>query len=113
MRPCFRLAPLALAVPLLCHAQGKLLLTGGVSSIDGAAGGGLTPWAVTASYATDGELGATAHMTRVKSQDYALGTWAGVIPMQTRVGAPEPDPLLPSGVEPPSYVSRYRRPGSP
>ena len=46
-------------------------------------------------------------------QDYALGTWAGVIPMQTRVGAPEPDPLLPSGVEPPSYVSRYRRPGSP
>ena len=27
--------------------QGKLLLTSGVSSIDGAAGGGLTPWAVT------------------------------------------------------------------
>jgi len=84
MRPCFRLAPLALAVPLLCHAQGKLLLTGGVSSIDGAAGGGLTPWAVTASYATDGELGATAHMTRVKSQDYALGTYGAAVGIHDR-----------------------------
>ena len=46
-------------------------------------------------------------------QDYALATWAGVIPMQTRAGAPEPDPLLASGVEPPSYVSCYRRPGGP
>ena len=37
------------------HAQrdSKLLLTGGVSSIDGAAGGGLTPWAVIGSNATD------------------------------------------------------------
>ncbi|TMK99578.1 MAG: pyridoxamine 5'-phosphate oxidase family protein [Actinobacteria bacterium] len=46
-------------------------------------------------------------------QDYALPAWAGVIPMQMRAGAPEPDPLLASGVEPPSYARRYRRPGSP
>src|SRR5256886_2242124 len=46
-------------------------------------------------------------------QDYAHAAWAGVIPMQTRAGAPEPDPLLRSGVEPPSYVSCYRRPGGP
>ena len=46
-------------------------------------------------------------------QDYALAAWAGVIPMHTRVGPPEPDPLLPPDVEPPSYVSCYRRPGSP
>jgi hypothetical protein len=38
----------------IAAGDGKLLLTGGVSSIDGAAGGGLTPWAVTGSYATDG-----------------------------------------------------------
>jgi nitroimidazol reductase NimA-like FMN-containing flavoprotein (pyridoxamine 5'-phosphate oxidase superfamily) len=37
-------------------------------------------------------------------QDYA---------MHTRVGQPEPDLLLRSGIEPPPYVSRYRRPGSP
>ena len=36
---------------------GKLRLTGGVSSIDGAAGGGLTPWAVIGTNATEGEIG--------------------------------------------------------
>ena len=54
------------------QSNGKLLLTGGVASIDGAAGGGLTPWAVTGSYATDGAFGISAHLTRVKTQDYAL-----------------------------------------
>ncbi|OWQ45172.1 hypothetical protein CDL60_20735 [Roseateles noduli] len=66
--------PLLLAVPLACaaQAQGKLLLTGGVSSIDGAAGGGLTPWALTGSYATSGQVGATAYVTRLPVQDYSL-----------------------------------------
>ena len=38
-------------------AGGKLLLTGAVTSIDGVAGGGVTapPWAVTGTYATEGE----------------------------------------------------------
>lgn len=53
-------------------SQGKLLLTSGVSSIDGAAGGGLTPWALTASHATTGQVGATAYLTRVRTQDFAL-----------------------------------------
>ena len=52
--------------------SGKLLLTGGVSSIDGAAGGGLTPWALVGSNATDGEVGATVHRTRLATQDYGL-----------------------------------------
>ncbi len=51
---------------------GKLLLTAGVSSIDGAAGGGLTPWAVTGGYGTAGEIGGSAFVTRVRSRDYAL-----------------------------------------
>ncbi len=51
---------------------GKLLLTGGVSSIEGAAGGGLTPWAVIGSNATAGEIGASAYLTRATTQDYAL-----------------------------------------
>ena len=55
--------------------NGKLLLTGGVSSIDGAAGGGLTPWAVTGSYATAGEWGGTAFATRARTQDYSLTTY--------------------------------------
>ena len=59
------------AAPALA-AGSKLLLTGGVSSIDGAAGGGLTPWAVTGSYATGREIGATAFATRAVANDYAL-----------------------------------------
>ena len=41
--------------PALAQAEtGKLVLTGGVSSITGTAGGGITPWAVIGSNATEG-----------------------------------------------------------
>ena len=69
--PVFGLALALFAGPVLAQ-NGKLLLTGGVSSIDGAAGGGLTPWALTGSYATTEQLGGTAFATRVKTRDYAL-----------------------------------------
>lgn len=64
----------AVVNPTATAADGKLLLTGGVSSIDGAAGGGLTPWALTGSYASEGQWGATAHLTRVVTGDYRLTT---------------------------------------
>jgi Protein of unknown function (DUF3034) len=70
---CMLTAALFSGISLSAHAQqGKLLLTGGVSSIEGAAGGGITPWAVTGSYANPGELGATAYATYVRSDDFAL-----------------------------------------
>lgn len=52
--------------------SGKLALTGGVSTIDGAAGGGLTPWAVTGTLATEGQIGASAFVSRVRTGDYGL-----------------------------------------
>ena len=61
------------------HGNGKLLLTGGVSSIDGAAGGGLSPWAVIGSYATQGEFGTTAFVTRASTQDYALTAYGAAV----------------------------------
>lgn len=81
----------ALAVVLLCGAgsvyadTGKLLLTGGVSSIDGAAGGGLTPWAVIGSNATDGEIGVSANVTAAKTQDYGLKTYGVAVGIKNRV----------------------------
>jgi Protein of unknown function (DUF3034) len=75
-----------LALPALAGG-GKLLLTGGVSSIDGAAGGGLTPWAVTGSYATRGEWGATAFATGVKTRDYALATGGVAVSWNERLEA--------------------------
>ncbi len=70
--------------PALSLGSGKLLLTGGVSSIDGAAGGGLSPWAVTASYASEGEVGGTAFITRTQTQDYALNVYGAAIGFSDR-----------------------------
>ncbi len=70
--------------PAMSLGSSKLLLTGGVSSIDGAAGGGLTPWAVTGSYATEGEIGGTAFITRTKTQDYALSVVGAAIGVMDR-----------------------------
>jgi hypothetical protein len=73
-----RLKTMSLSIVCLLGASfaqadsGKLLLTGGVSSIDGAAGGGLTPWAVIGSNASAGEIGGSAHITRVNTTDYGL-----------------------------------------
>ncbi len=58
---------------------GKLLLTGGVSSIDGAAGGGLTPWAVIGTNASAGEIGASAFVSRATSQDYSLNVMGAAL----------------------------------
>lgn len=62
------------------HAEtGKLLLTGGVSSIDGAAGGGLTPWAVIGSNATDGETGFSAFASNARTKDYGLNVFGAAV----------------------------------
>ena len=68
----FALAAAGLCCTLAQAETGKLLLTGGVSSIDGTAGGGLTPWAVIGTNATAGQIGASAYLTRAKTKDYAL-----------------------------------------
>ena len=57
---------------------GKLLLTGGVTQLEGSAGGGLTPWAVIGGYGTRDQIGANAFYTRVNVGDYHLDA-AGVL----------------------------------
>lgn len=79
------IAALSSTAALAQHGGGKLLLTGGVSTIEGAAGGGLTPWAVTGSYATTGQVGATAFVTRAKTGNYGLLTYGAAIAWHDRV----------------------------
>ncbi|MFL6658817.1 MAG: DUF3034 family protein [Massilia sp.] len=69
------------------HAQdmGKLLATGGVSQIEGAGGGGLTPWALITSYGTSDSYGANAHATRVVTHDYALSSYGVAVGIADRV----------------------------
>ena len=45
-------------------------------------------------------------------EDLALDVWAGVIPIRTVAGEPDPAPDLMTGIDPPGYVTRYRRPGA-
>lgn len=63
---------------------GKLLLTGGVSSIDGAAGGGLTPWAIIGTNATEGEIGGSAFITNAGTKDYGLNIYGAAIGINDR-----------------------------
>jgi hypothetical protein len=60
---------------LSAQAGDRLLGTGGVSQIEGAGGGGLTPWALIAGYGTDAQLGGAAFFTRAKTgDDFELNT---------------------------------------
>ena len=54
------------------YAGSRIVSTGGVSAIEGAAGGGLSPWAVLASTASEQEIGVTAAATRAWVDDYRL-----------------------------------------
>jgi hypothetical protein len=73
------------------HAQvsspdlGKLTATGGVSTVEGAGGGGLAPWALITGYGSRDSWGANAHTTRVNTQDYSLDTAGVAIGIADRV----------------------------
>lgn len=64
---------------------GKLLLTAGVSQIEGAGGGGLTPWALIGGYGSRDQIGANAFYTRVDVDDYALEAYGAMVGFHDRV----------------------------
>lgn len=67
------------------YSSGKLLLTNGVTNIEGASGGGLSPWALIGGYGTKGQVGATANYTHVNLSDYSLETYGALIGIDNRV----------------------------
>lgn len=72
------------------HAQsligsGKLLLTGGVSQIEGAAGGGLTPWAVIGGYGGQSQIGGNAFATHITTKDYEIKSKGVLVGLYDRV----------------------------
>jgi hypothetical protein len=64
---------------------GKLLLTGGVSQLEGAGGGGLTPWALIGGYGSEGQWGANAFYTRVDVDDFHLDDHGVMVGWNDRV----------------------------
>ena len=65
--------------------QGRLIATAGASSIEGAAGGGITPWAVLAGYGEAGEWGSTVFATHIDLPDYALDVKGLAVAFDNRV----------------------------
>ncbi|WP_232063469.1 DUF3034 family protein [Undibacterium sp. KW1] len=75
----------SLAQDMLKPDMGKLTATGGVSQLEGAGGGGLTPWALITGYGTRDSYGANAHYTQVNTQDYSLKTYGVAVGIADRV----------------------------
>jgi len=76
---------LALAGLPAAQADGRLLATGGATQIEGAAGGGLVPWAVLAGYGTRDEYSGTFAISRVDTGDYTLDVLSGAFTLFNRV----------------------------
>ena len=65
--------------------SGRLLATSGVSTIEGAGGGGLSTWALITGYGTDNQIGANVHYTGAKTRDYSLQSGGVAIGLYDRV----------------------------
>lgn len=78
-------APSAHAQSLFSSVSGKLLLTGGVNTVEGTAGGGLTPWAVTGGYGTSTQVGGNVYATTVQTTDYRISSYGGLVTAFDRV----------------------------
>lgn len=79
MKPFWKMGllalPLIVAAPHAADARplrngGKLLLTNGISSLEGASGGGIASWATIAGNETGDGIGVSAHGTIVELKDY-------------------------------------------
>jgi len=65
--------------------QGRLLMTGGVSQVEGAGGAGLTPWATITGYGTNKSYGVNGFYTQANFADFELRSKGGAIGIKNRV----------------------------
>jgi hypothetical protein len=71
--------------PSFLDPGGRLLLTGGVSTIEGAGGGGLVPWALIGGYGTRNEIGITSYVTGVDTKDFTLASYGAALNVRNRL----------------------------
>jgi len=66
--------------PAPARAGDRLTATSGVGTVEGSGGGGLVPWALIGGYGSRDQIGASAHLTRVRTDGgYTLTTTAAAI----------------------------------
>ncbi|HEY1772070.1 MAG TPA: DUF3034 family protein [Gammaproteobacteria bacterium] len=87
-----RLGPLSVTCAVLlsigaaAHADdGRLLATGGLTEVEGSAGGGIVPWAVITGYGTGDQNGATAFLSHADTGDYTLSAVGMAVGIRDRV----------------------------
>jgi hypothetical protein len=65
--------------------EGRLLSTGGISTVEGSSGGGLANWAVIGGYGTDDGVGVTAHETFIGLRSFNLNSAGAAVGLYNRV----------------------------
>ncbi len=95
LRPSQKILHSAVTTVLICIfwfaaaraaiAGERLLATGGVTQIEGAAGGGLVPWAVIAGDGTRDQIGVTAFHTNIEIDDFRLKSSGIAVGLHDRV----------------------------
>ena len=75
----------AVAAPSQAAPGGRLIATGGAMTVEGAAGGGIVPWAMLAGYGEDQEFGAAAWITQVQPDDFSLQAYGAAVSLHNRV----------------------------
>ena len=95
LRPPQKILPTAITTVLIyifwlasagsAIAGERLLATGGVTQIEGAAGGGLVPWAVIAGDGTRDQIGVTAFHTDIEIDDFRLKSSGIAVGLHDRV----------------------------
>ncbi len=85
------MSALSLGIAAEAHAEamlldsGKLLLTQGITTIEGSSGGGLASWATISGYETGDGIGANAHETYVDVNNYTLQDFGASVGLFNRV----------------------------
>lgn len=86
MKTPFRwIAALAAALVPAAQAGDRLVVTGGAQQVEGAAGGGLVPWALIAGYGTRDQVGGSVFVTRVETDDFTLQSFGAAVGLHDRV----------------------------
>lgn len=76
---------LGVLAPQDAIAGSRLAFTGGATSVDGAAGGGLATWALIGGLGTEDEWSPTAAISRAETRDFSLGVAAVSVGAWNRV----------------------------
>lgn len=66
-------------------AGGKLLLTNGVTTVDGSSGGGLARWATIGGRQMKGGIGLSGHATAIELSDYGLRSYGALVGIGDRL----------------------------